>query len=448
MKAPSAPLDVCPFCGKAFKRLKSHLPHCKMAETKNMTPETDSRGKSMNANLVPMKTTGTRSPIVEKQDPKVKGKSKTEAIKRQVQQETAISLPQTKQAKVRKVTSGNRLAQQKATIEDSKKGLQTTQMVTSTKEQGQNKVALTEPSVPVQQACVLWPSLEKTIAAKVHNPRASNILLTVEDHIWTEDLKEDRIRLSVPEQDTEGSPVNYTGVRDQSQGPFHAQFHLDHSSVPVSLTGPTTAPVVIGWSTNISKERVKTHIPGITPTVSNIESVMCDSKALGMIRKSAETKMDVPPPPWTVQIEPPQLVDHRVGLQWAPQLYSSYVQLGIVPGRQDQWDPHQRGTKILEPIERLPEFCKTESSLKKQSTSKPLLDVRLGELPVWLANCRYSPKIFPQFIKNAWGRYYNKYINVRKGGVGGLTMLLAGYCVLSYSWNYNHIKQDRWRKYH
>uniref|UniRef100_A0A8C7MV17 Uncharacterized protein n=1 Tax=Oncorhynchus kisutch TaxID=8019 RepID=A0A8C7MV17_ONCKI len=40
------------------------------------------------------------------------------------------------------------------------------------------------------------------------------------------------------------------------------------------------------------------------------------------------------------------------------------------------------------------------------------------------------------------------YIDVRKGGLGGVAMLLAGYCIHSYTCSYPHIKHDRWRKYH
>ncbi|KAG7262102.1 hypothetical protein CRUP_026311 [Coryphaenoides rupestris] len=47
-----------------------------------------------------------------------------------------------------------------------------------------------------------------------------------------------------------------------------------------------------------------------------------------------------------------------------------------------------------------------------------------------------------------WLWYHRKYINVKKGGVGGVSMLLVGYCVLSYAWKYPHIKWERWRKYH
>ncbi|XP_068511376.1 mitochondrial nucleoid-associated protein 1 isoform X2 [Anas acuta] len=50
--------------------------------------------------------------------------------------------------------------------------------------------------------------------------------------------------------------------------------------------------------------------------------------------------------------------------------------------------------------------------------------------------------------RQAWNGYCNKYINVRKGGAAGVSMLLAGYCILSYGWSYQHIKCNRWRKYH
>lgn len=38
-------------------------------------------------------------------------------------------------------------------------------------------------------------------------------------------------------------------------------------------------------------------------------------------------------------------------------------------------------------------------------------------------------------------RYYNKYINVKKGGIGGVAMLLVGYVALSYLWEYDHISK-------
>ncbi|XP_062298991.1 uncharacterized protein si:dkey-21c1.4 isoform X2 [Scomber scombrus] len=75
--------------------------------------------------------------------------------------------------------------------------------------------------------------------------------------------------------------------------------------------------------------------------------------------------------------------------------------------------------------------------------------VRLRELPDWLA-CKTPthPRDVVQIMQRGWQWYYKRYIDVKRGSVGGLGMLLAGYCVLSYIWSYPHIKRDRWRKYH
>lgn len=42
-------------------------------------------------------------------------------------------------------------------------------------------------------------------------------------------------------------------------------------------------------------------------------------------------------------------------------------------------------------------------------------------------------------------RYYNKYINVKKGGIGGVAMLLVGYVAISYLWEYDHISKKHTR---
>ncbi|KAG7459992.1 hypothetical protein MATL_G00216490 [Megalops atlanticus] len=79
---------------------------------------------------------------------------------------------------------------------------------------------------------------------------------------------------------------------------------------------------------------------------------------------------------------------------------------------------------------------------------KRLLDVKMGELPSWIFSRDFTPNGIIGAFRRGHDRYYNKYINVKKGGIGGVAMLLAGYVVLSYIWEYDHIKHDRWRKYH
>uniref|UniRef100_A0A8D0GDI9 Uncharacterized protein n=1 Tax=Sphenodon punctatus TaxID=8508 RepID=A0A8D0GDI9_SPHPU len=61
-----------------------------------------------------------------------------------------------------------------------------------------------------------------------------------------------------------------------------------------------------------------------------------------------------------------------------------------------------------------------------------LLEVKLGELPTWLATRNYSPIS----------------LTCLGTGIGGLAILLTGYVVVSYIWEYDRLKHERWRKYH
>ncbi|XP_054615939.1 ATP synthase subunit f, mitochondrial [Dunckerocampus dactyliophorus] len=79
---------------------------------------------------------------------------------------------------------------------------------------------------------------------------------------------------------------------------------------------------------------------------------------------------------------------------------------------------------------------------------KRLMDVKLGELGSWLGARDFTPNGIITAVRRGHDRYFNKYVNVRRGGIGGVAMLLAGYVTLSYIWEYDHIKHDRWRKYH
>ncbi|XP_073538646.1 mitochondrial nucleoid-associated protein 1 isoform X2 [Phyllobates terribilis] len=395
MKEPSSPMDVCPFCGKAFKRLKSHLPHCKMAETSDKTAGSEPGDQSRTAKQVPMKRTGISLPNIDRQDMKAKGKSKT-GVKIQVLQDKTISSSRTTAMKVGKVTSGNMLTQKKAVaiIEESKKVLQTAmrtnQMVTLPKEQDQQLMTLTEPLVPIQQALILSPKLERSVPITVESPRLGKTE-TVRDQVSTKNFEGDLLRLSVPNQISEKDVVeNSDGVRPYEQ--------MDQNFASRFPSGFTKALMVFKWSTNPSQEGVKTQIPGISPTGCNIKAEMHDCDTFGTTGKYRELKMDMLIPPKTVQI-----VDGPLGLQWIPQLYPNYVQLCIVPGRQDQWDPLGRRAGMPDPMGSLPEVSKiarTMSILRNQSISKRLMDVRLGELPFWLANHSFTPKNLPTFMAN------------------------------------------------
>uniref|UniRef100_A0A2I3RLZ7 ATP synthase F(0) complex subunit f, mitochondrial n=2 Tax=Pan TaxID=9596 RepID=A0A2I3RLZ7_PANTR len=90
----------------------------------------------------------------------------------------------------------------------------------------------------------------------------------------------------------------------------------------------------------------------------------------------------------------------------------------------------------------------SHSSVSVPVKDKKLLEVKLGELPSWILMRDFSPSgIFGAFQRGYY-RYYNKYINVKKGSISGITMVLACYVLFSYSFSYKHLKHERLRKYH
>ncbi|XP_045141104.1 ATP synthase subunit f, mitochondrial [Echinops telfairi] len=79
---------------------------------------------------------------------------------------------------------------------------------------------------------------------------------------------------------------------------------------------------------------------------------------------------------------------------------------------------------------------------------KRLLDVRISELPSWVLMRDFTPMGIAGAFRRGYDRYYNKYVNVRKGSVAGLSMVLAAYVVFSYCLSYKELKHERLRKYH
>ncbi|XP_064181103.1 mitochondrial nucleoid-associated protein 1 [Anguilla rostrata] len=148
---------------------------------------------------------------------------------------------------------------------------------------------------------------------------------------------------------------------------------------------------------------------------------------------------------------PPRGVERRagrgircpLGLEGTPELAAAYEGIGLsmLPVRSLAHTEHVQQKALPTQLPALG----SQGSL----TDRVLMEVRLAELPAWFTSrSLLTPREAVAAVHRGWRRYYGKYIDVRRGGVGGVAMLLAGYCVLSYLWSYPHLKRDRWRKYH
>ncbi|XP_035575905.1 ATP synthase subunit f, mitochondrial-like [Canis lupus dingo] len=79
---------------------------------------------------------------------------------------------------------------------------------------------------------------------------------------------------------------------------------------------------------------------------------------------------------------------------------------------------------------------------------KKLMEVKLGELPGWILMRDFTPKGIAGAFQRGYYWYYNKYINVKKEGVAGISMVLAAYVLFNYYSSYKELKHERLRKYH
>ncbi|XP_072168084.1 ATP synthase subunit f, mitochondrial-like [Diadema setosum] len=77
-----------------------------------------------------------------------------------------------------------------------------------------------------------------------------------------------------------------------------------------------------------------------------------------------------------------------------------------------------------------------------------LSEVRLGQLPRWLATCSFSPAGIVRALGRGRQRYYNKYVNVVRGNIAPVGQFVALFLILNYTWRYKNEKQHRIRKHH
>uniref|UniRef100_A0A8C6E3F6 ATP synthase F(0) complex subunit f, mitochondrial n=1 Tax=Moschus moschiferus TaxID=68415 RepID=A0A8C6E3F6_MOSMO len=73
---------------------------------------------------------------------------------------------------------------------------------------------------------------------------------------------------------------------------------------------------------------------------------------------------------------------------------------------------------------------------------KQLLEVKLGELPTWILMRDFTPSGIAGAFQRGYYRYYNKYVNVKKGSIARLSTVSSSSC------SYKELKHEWLRKYH
>ncbi|XP_072043776.1 ATP synthase subunit f, mitochondrial-like [Amphiura filiformis] len=84
----------------------------------------------------------------------------------------------------------------------------------------------------------------------------------------------------------------------------------------------------------------------------------------------------------------------------------------------------------------------------KSVTELPLREVKVGQLPKWLASLNYRPSGVMGAFWRGVDRYNAKYVNVIKGNATPVFHICATILVVSYIWRFKQEKHHRHRKHH
>ncbi|XP_033896574.3 uncharacterized protein C17orf80-like isoform X1 [Acipenser ruthenus] len=458
--------ELCPFCGKPFKRLKSHLPHCKMAAVARVTagsngvPQAAAKKKEKDSKLnLKEPSTILKSKKAKTQDisnlqnseiPAPKGNTEiTEAgdkvgkaglqkmwskeLKKQHsrKEQTSMisSLKDKKTSPAFPSAQGNVQATDKTPANTPLLNLNQTAVVTKVDKHGLEQVMQNQavPKHRSKQTTSKLQALELAPLQCSESPSADSVAWqSLADQARVPSVSPGKRVLEVKTSESRSK----TSVRDHTK---YALMGNKNTAGLYQQQNTCRGQNVLLDHSRDSKQFTKTNV------WDHIRENFCSRNYDLVSRKgSAETSERVVPV-LSQSLSKAAGSDLTArGLEWLPELHRGYQGIGfsMLPVKPSPWHVEDRPC--------LPEQDRGQVHLAERR----LMEVRLGELPAWLGSRELQLTTGLAAMRRGWQRYYSKYIDVKKGGAGGVAMLLAAYCVLSYSWNYQHLKQDRWRKYH
>ncbi|XP_069849281.1 mitochondrial nucleoid-associated protein 1 isoform X1 [Dipodomys merriami] len=124
-----------------------------------------------------------------------------------------------------------------------------------------------------------------------------------------------------------------------------------------------------------------------------------------------------------------------MGLEWFPDLYPGYVELGVLPRKPRFWNSVAQRPQLASPLGgHLSQVLLLERSSAGVKSLEPPTGLTTSNFPV----------------TRLLGALHKGWImcntTIKKSRVGGITMLFTGYFLLGCSWSFKHLKLQRWRK--
>ncbi|XP_042363656.1 uncharacterized protein C17orf80 homolog [Plectropomus leopardus] len=515
--------EVCPFCGKTYKRLKSHLPHCKAAAS-SKTPQTkhdvNANQTTSSSHVATALSESTAKSTTE--SPKSKRSKKTSVVSTSAETQSASSAsfpPSTKKKKQKLSEQTNtpsstcpaspslspsptvskpkkqslraliEAAKSKEVSQGSLEGTTKDQTpyvadTLSTRTTAETKTNPEKDSIEdnAHPAFLSTDTKPKTKASKtkkaaqsLHTTKSSSLDSEVKeknkrsrvgDDLWLDsegevddltvkkmpsnsrrvtlqDVKAALGRVKTTQKYSKQSILRQIETTDDLSSKIKPGTSLSPVPPPTgSLKKPKTLPDQLTCTSPQPKELQLVKRESKQASLVALKQLDLTSPAAPLLSGHASSQVSkATPPPGTVGLNEALKVTGLLTLSPPLTNFSSPL-----PAARAETLRADDGWKSQIEV-KTPNTA--DEGTKGALTQRRLGQVRLRELPEWLA-CKTPshPREVVEMVQRGWQWYYRRYIDVKKGGVGGVGMLLAGYCVLSYIWRYPHLKQDRWRKYH
>ncbi|KAF4106390.1 uncharacterized protein C17orf80 [Onychostoma macrolepis] len=458
-------VEECPYCGKPFKRLKTHLPRCKMApvaQPKKSTHAPKELSATTTRQKIHQKTAATEiNNVIFDETLTSKGRRKednhnadslltTTEVKVPPAETLSMERPKSKWTAKRqkelerlqllvpvskKPTSLSDNEREKSFCEISKRPNQGTSQRNgkSTKDKKKPNMAPLSEQLSITKSKINTPGFVPAIL--------KNSSLPSECTAQHENPKL-KIKVNFLEE--------LEKLNSQNKN-FDLESRANEHKAHTFFSSKTSVWDHINDSLYY-KRSYNLFVP--YPIMETSKDYFMETKEISDVQQSnkpetAVTKVAVPPSPTlsgkVIHKPAEDILNSRIqgvrSLSWSPEIVTAYNTV--------QFSTEPLGSYANESILMKDQSAGPANQSEVPVVQRKLGDVRLSELGVWLgARTPVSPREIVTKLKQGWQWYYRRYIDVRRGGIGGISMLLTGYCVLCYIWNYPHLKKERWRKYH
>ncbi|XP_029402555.1 uncharacterized protein C17orf80 homolog isoform X2 [Mus pahari] len=209
---------------------------------------------------------------------------------------------------------------------------------------------------------------------------------------------------------------------------------LSNLSVPESGNQSLTSPAVTSTPEENAQFCGQSHVPAITLSMGSVRGVLeptplCQppTAQAGHCLMSYSAQYPVPKTFVGHVAATSGAPPSSMGLEWFPELYPAYVGLGVLPRKPQSWSLaaqipplatlQGRSVSIVPWWGRSSADSRSLEPLALTTSSLPLMRL-LGAVHKGWVQCNTT---------------------VKKSGVGGLTMLFAGYFILCCNWSFKHL---------